>query len=88
MTQPDSTVRGWLRRARTHTEQLRIHATLPAHANDPLLPAIEPTGNSFGDAGEALGTASNTIRQRHGHDTPNGWPGIIALTHGRLLAHR
>ncbi len=46
------------------------------------------TGNSLGDAVEALGTASNATRQRHGHDTPNGWPGIVALTNGRLLARR
>ncbi len=85
---PDATVRGWLRRARTRTERLRVHATLLAHANDPLLPAIEPTGTSFGDAVEALATAARAIRQQHGYDTPGGWPGIVALTHGRLLARR
>ena len=31
---------------------------------------------------------SDTIRQRHGYDTPNGRPGIVALTHGRRLARR
>lgn len=85
---PDSTVRGWLRRARTRTDRLRIHATLLAHANDPLLPAIEPTANSFDEAVEALGTASSAIRLRRGYDTPSGWSGIVALTHGRLLARR
>ena len=58
--------------------------TIVAHDHDPILPAIKPTATSFGDAIEALGVAARAIRMRHAG--PGGWPGIVALTHGRLLA--
>lgn len=83
---PDATVRGWLRRARSRTERLRVLGTVMAHDHDPMLPAIKPTATSFGDAIEALGVAARAIRMRHGGDHPGGWPAIVALTHGRLLA--
>lgn len=83
---PDATVRGWLRRARSRTERLRVLGTVVAHDHDPMLPAIKPTATSFGDAIEALSVAARAIRMRHGGDHPGGWPAIVALTHGLLLA--
>ena len=83
---PDATVRGWLRRARSRTERLRVLGTVVAHDHDPMLPAIKPTATSFGDAIEALSVAARAIRMRHGGDHPGGWPAIVALTHGLLLS--
>lgn len=82
---PEGTVRGWLRRARSVAEQLRVLATVLAHDLDPELAPIDPTGSPIGDAVEALGTAAAAIRRRLGHDGAP-WPTIVALTHGRLLA--
>ena len=85
---PEATVRGWLRRARSRTDHLRVHATVLAHDHDPMLDPIKPAGSRFADAIEALAVAARAVRIRHGGDHPGGWPGIVALTHGRLLAPR
>ncbi len=84
---PEGTVRGWLRRARRQAESLRVLATVLAHDFDPELPPIRPTGSSYGDAVEALGTAAAAIRRRLGGDRA-AWPTIVAFTRGRLLDAR
>ena len=80
-------MRGWLRRVRKNAEGLRVWATVIAHDCDPLLHPIRPTGTAIGDTVEALGTAASAIKLRLGGDR-GGWPTIVALTHGRLLATR
>jgi hypothetical protein len=52
-----------------------------------MLHPIRPTGSAIGDAVEALGTAAVAIKLRLGGDS-GGWPTIVELTHGRLLATR
>jgi hypothetical protein len=84
---PEGTVRGWLRRVRKNAEGLRVWATVIAHDCDPMLHPIRPTGSAIGDAVEALGTAVVAIKLRLGGDS-GGWPRIVELTHGRLLATR
>ena len=54
---PPGTVRGWLRRAVDMAEAIRATATSWAHALDPCLGPIEPSGSVLGDAVNALGTA-------------------------------
>lgn len=84
---PEGTVRGWLRRARSNAERIRVVATVLAHDCDPELHPLAPTGTSFGDAVDALGTAAAAFRRRVGIDRP-AWQTIVAFTRGRLLAPR
>ena len=55
---PETTVRGWLRRARANAEIIRANATVSMCALDPLAPRINPTGTLLGDMLEAVGLAT------------------------------
>jgi hypothetical protein len=63
---PADTVRGWLRRVTARAGWLYEQAVRWAHAFDPLLPPIQPTGSSLGDALSAIGHAVMAIRLRLG----------------------
>ena len=81
---PSGTVRGWLRRASTNAEQVRVAATQLAVVADPLIGPIDPTGTALGDALEALGRAVAAVRRRLG---PLGAPTALAMIIGcRFLA--
>jgi len=76
-------VRNWLRSFARLAEQVRIHFTAVAYAQDPELQAIEPAGNPVRDALEAIGVAVRAAVQRHGqHPT---WCLASQLSNGVLL---
>jgi hypothetical protein len=64
---PPDTVRGWLRRASTNAEQVRVAATQLAVVADPLIGPIDPTGTALGDALEGP-------RPRRGRRAPAAGP--------------
>lgn len=55
---PETTVRGWLRRARANAETIRRNATVAMCGLDPSAPKIDPTGTPLGDLLEAVGRAT------------------------------
>lgn len=55
---PETTVRGWLRRARANANTIRANATVVMCGLDPLAPRIDPTGTPLGDMLEAVGRAT------------------------------
>jgi hypothetical protein len=81
---PANTVRTWLRRVTARAGWLYQEAVRWAHQCDPLLPPIQPTGSSLGDALSAIGHAVVAIRRRlGGAATP--WQLIGRITGGQLL---
>ena len=83
---PADTVRGWVRRATGQTERLRTLGTAAAHAYDPLLPPIEPTGRSaLADARSALAVAAAAVVRLLGPIAPV-WHLIAMVARGQLLA--
>jgi len=83
---PADTVRGWVRRATGRAERLRTLGTAAAHAYDPLLPPIEPTGGSaLADALSALAVAAAAVVRLLGPIAPV-WHLIAMLARGQLLA--
>ena len=81
---PADTVRSWLRRVTARAAWLCREAVRWACRHDPLLPAIQSTGSSLGDALSAIGHAVVAIRLRLG-TTATPWQLIGAITGGRLL---
>lgn len=83
LCRPPATVRGWLRRASAQAETIRVAATTFAHALDPCLGAINPTGSALGDAVEALGVAASAAGRRLG---PRAASEVaVAITGGLLV---
>ena len=82
---PASTVRGWLRRFGARVEEVRVWFTVLAHDLDPLLPRIDPTGDAFGDAVEAVGMAARAAENRLGSET--GWGFVSRASAGGLLSN-
>lgn len=85
---PADTVRGWLRRARTHAPWLRQIGTVAAFEFDPMLDRILPAATPLADAIEVLGQAASACIRRLGSIAPP-WQiiGLLTLlTRGRLLA--
>ena len=51
---PATTVGGWLQRARTNSDTVRVNATIAGHALDPVAGKIDPTGSPLSDMVEAV----------------------------------
>lgn len=81
-----SKVRRWLRRFGLAAEAVRAHFTRWAHALDPMLGPIVPSGSAFADAVEAIGTAAAAAVRRLGPRPP--WSLASVLSGGRLLSTR
>ncbi|HUR24341.1 MAG TPA: hypothetical protein VMZ73_10760 [Acidimicrobiales bacterium] len=81
-----SKVRRWLRRFATRAERVRAHFTRWAHALDPMLGPIVPTGSAFADALEAIGVTARAAVHRLGPRP--AWSLVSVLTGGALLATR
>lgn len=54
---PATTVRGWLRRARSNSEAVRCDATVATHQLDPMAYRFDPTGSALGGMLDAVGRA-------------------------------
>jgi hypothetical protein len=91
LTRPASTVRRWLRRARTgrHIAGLYAHGVAHIDRYDPeiLAAGLPPQPTRLGDAMQALAAAAYAYRRRVNR-TVDGWALIGAFTAGRLLAPR
>jgi hypothetical protein len=81
-----SKVRRWLRCFGLAAEAVRTHFTRWAHALDPMLGSVAPTGSAFADAVEAIGVAARAAVHRLGPRPP--WWLASVLTGGGLLATR
>ena len=81
-----SKVRRWLRRFAARAEVVRAHFTRWAHALDPMLGPIVPTGSAFADAVEAIGIAAAAAVRRLGPRP--AWSLASVLSGGGLLATR
>jgi hypothetical protein len=79
-----ASTRGWLRRARRRSGQIRTSATRWAYALDPELGAVHPAGGRLGDAFEALALAARAWILRFGRSCP--WELAVHLTGGLLVA--
>src|SRR5204863_6981091 len=79
-----SKVRRWLRCFASRAEVVRAHFTRWAHALDPMLGPVAPTGSAFADAVEAIGVAARAAVHRLGPRPP--WSLASVLTGGALLA--
>lgn len=84
---PAATVRNWLRRARRDAEELRLRATVAAHAFDPVLGPIHAHGSPLADAVEAIGLAVGACIRRGLRPVPPQ-PAALAVivTRGLLVA--
>jgi hypothetical protein len=86
---PASTVRRWLRRARTDRHITGLYARGVAHIDryDPeiLCAGLPPQPTRLGDALQALAAAAYAYRRRVNRHV-DGWTLIGAFTAGRLLA--
>lgn len=81
-----SKVRRWLRRFAARAERVRAHFTRWAHALDPMLGPIVPTGSVFADAVEAIGIGARAAVHRLGPRP--AWALASVLSSGALLATR
>jgi hypothetical protein len=81
-----SKVRRWFRRFASMAEEIRAHFTRWAHALDPVLGPVVPTGSAFADAVEAIGMAAMAAVRRLGPRPP--WPLASVMSGGGLLATR
>lgn len=81
-----SKVRRWFRRFASMAEGIRAHFTRWAHALDPVLGPVAPTGSAFADAVEAIGIAAMAAVRRLGPRPP--WSLASVLSGGGLLATR
>ena len=75
-----------LRRFAAGAERIRAHFTRWAHALDPTLASVVPTGSALADAVEAIGMAAGAAVRRLGPRPP--WSLASVLTGGALLATR
>ena len=81
---PVSTVRGWLRRFASRSEQLRAGFTRLLHELDPAAGPLQPRACPVGDAVEAIGRAAAAAVLRLCPQPP--WEFAARVTGGRLLA--
>ena len=81
---PVSTVRGWLRRFASRSEQLRVGFTRLLHELDPLAGPLVPRACPVGDAVEVIGRAAAAAVLRLCPQPP--WEFAARVTGGRLLA--
>jgi Helix-turn-helix domain len=80
---PESTVRGWLRRARFLAEVIRQHFTRWAFVLDPLVATGRPAGSGLAGAVDAIGRCGRAASLRLGRRAP--WRLASALSGGGLL---
>ena len=81
-----SKVRRWLRCFGLAAEAVRAHFTRWAHALDPMLGPLSPSGSAFADAVEAIGVAARAAVHRLGPRPP--WSLASVLSGGGLLSTR
>jgi len=81
---PVSTVRGWLRRFASRSEQLRAGFTRLLHELDPLAGPLQPRTCPVADAVEAIGRAAAAAVIRLCPQPP--WEFAARVSGGRLLA--
>lgn len=81
-----SKVRRWLRCFELAADRVRAHFTRWAHALDPMLGPLAPTGSAFADAVEAIGVAARAAVRRLGPRPP--WSLASVLSGGALLSTR
>lgn len=84
---PATTVRGWLRRARTNSEVVRSDATVALHALDPNAERITPAGSALGEMLEVVGLATAAAVRRLA-PMPPPWQVATAITAAGILASR
>jgi hypothetical protein len=82
---PRSTVRNWLRRARSRAEWLRCQAIRAALELDGGLPPVTPRTTPLADAVEALGLFSSAVVRRFGWSGTSPWRLIAVMCRGQLL---
>jgi hypothetical protein len=86
---PATTVRGWLRAARSHAGALRERAwQLQDRLElERVSELIRPAGSPLGDAVAALGAAAAAARRFFGADEfdTSAWEFIVLISGGRLL---
>jgi hypothetical protein len=82
---PFSTVRGWLRRARSRAGELAVHFLAWAHRLDPNLGPARPGGSALADAIEAIGAAARAASLRI-RPLPT-WSWASVLSGGALLSN-
>jgi len=80
---PESTVRGWLRRARLLVEVIRQHFTRWAFALDPVGAASRSAGSGLEGAVDAIGRCGRAAALSLGRGSP--WRLASALSGGGLL---
>lgn len=80
---PESTVRGWLRRARALAEVIREHFTRWGFAIDPVFASGRPAGGRLAGAVEAVGRCGRAAALVFGRRSP--WRLASSLTGGGLL---
>jgi hypothetical protein len=87
---PATTVRGWLRAARSHAEALRVHASALQHTIESELERLRPAGSPLGDAMAALGAAAAAAKRFFGADlwATSLWEFVVLISGGRLLRPR
>ena len=82
---PATTVRGWLRRARSNSDHLCSFAYRWSVTLDPMTDPSRPTGTALGDLVEAVGTAT-AAWVRHFGPVAEPWNLAVTVTAGLLLA--
>ncbi len=84
---PATTVRGWIRRARANSENVRANATIRALALDPVAATFDPTGTPLSDMIDAVGRAVSAYICRLGPGPPP-WQLAVLITRAEILAPR
>ena len=82
---PETTVRGWLRRARANALEIWSTATRWTLKVDPMADPFTPAGHPLVAPVGAVGQAIATYARRFG-PVPDPWGVAVLLTRGRLLA--
>jgi len=82
---PFSTVRGWLRRARSRAVGLAVHFLAWAHRLDPNLGQVGHAGGGLAGAVEAVGVAARAASLRLGPRPAWSWASV--LSGGALLSN-
>lgn len=85
VARPVSTVRGWLRRFVAAAARVAVHFRAWAHALDPNLGAIAPSGSTLVDAVETIGVAARAASLRLGPRP--AWSWASALSAGGLISN-
>ncbi len=87
---PATTVRGWLRAARSHAEALRVQANVRRDYIEHETEWLRPAGSPLGDAVTALLAAAAAAKRFFGAGlcATNVWEFIVLISGGRLLRPR